>query len=419
MLCEKLYVKNFKTFREIDIDLQKFNVIIGSNAAGKSNFVEIFRFFRDIANHGLDNAISLQGGVDYLRNVQIGNSENFKLRMVFSFEESLQLLLKNPKPLALEIASIEYQLELRFAKRGKGYSITNDRLEIQYKCYELKRDNKKRIRTSEEEIDEITVSIIKNDRSKPKLNVKSINDTDIEITDIFPTYMQSYLKHTSGLLIQKIVPFLPPDINFQEDIVIYDFDPKLLKKASSISGKKDLEEDGSNLAIVLNRINGNKNTKRMFSNLIQDLLPFVNDFNVERFVDKSILFKYREQFSKEYIPSFLMSDGTVNITALLCSLFFQNKPLVIIEEPERNIHPYLLSRTVNMMAEASQNKQIIVTTHNPEIIKNTQLDTIYMISRDTEGFSNIVKPSDSYVVKCFLENEIGIEEIFVQNLLGG
>jgi hypothetical protein len=37
---------------------------------------------RDITNYDLDNAISMQGGVKYLRNINIGSSENFSLEFV-------------------------------------------------------------------------------------------------------------------------------------------------------------------------------------------------------------------------------------------------------------------------------------------------------------------------------------------------
>jgi predicted ATPase len=202
------------------------------------------------------------------------------------------------------------------------------------------------------------------------------------------------------------------------DISIYDFDPKLPKKATPITGKAELEEDGSNLSIVLKNITENKEKRRKLFNLVKEILPFIGNLEVEKFADKSLLFKLQETyFRKEYLPASLISDGTINITALIVALYFEKKPLTIIEEPERNIHPYLISKVVNMMRDASQKKQIIVTTHNPEIVKYAGLDNILLVSRDKEGFSTISRPADKRELKTFLENEIGIEELYVQNLL--
>jgi predicted ATPase len=70
-----------------------------------------------------------------------------------------------------------------------------------------------------------------------------------------------------------------------------------------------------------------------------------------------------------------------------------------------------------MMREASQRKQLIVTTHNPEVVKNADIADVHFVSRDREGFSTITKPADRDDVKGFLQNEIGLEELFVHNLL--
>ncbi|WP_456439167.1 AAA family ATPase, partial [Caldithrix abyssi] len=66
-MITKIDVKNFKSFDHLNIELSNFNVVIGPNASGKSNFVQIFRFLKDIEQLGLENAVSLQGGVEYLR----------------------------------------------------------------------------------------------------------------------------------------------------------------------------------------------------------------------------------------------------------------------------------------------------------------------------------------------------------------
>jgi len=51
----------FKSFEELDIELESFNVLIGANASGKSNFVYNLKFLNDVVKSGSDNAISMQG----------------------------------------------------------------------------------------------------------------------------------------------------------------------------------------------------------------------------------------------------------------------------------------------------------------------------------------------------------------------
>ena len=44
----KLTVENFKSFDKLEVELRPFNIVVGTNASGKSNFLDVFRFLRDI-----------------------------------------------------------------------------------------------------------------------------------------------------------------------------------------------------------------------------------------------------------------------------------------------------------------------------------------------------------------------------------
>ena len=83
MPIQRIHVENFKSFSELDIELSQFHVLIGSNAAGKSNFISIFKFLRDITKHGIINAIAMQGGSEYLQNTNIGSSRDLVIRVVY------------------------------------------------------------------------------------------------------------------------------------------------------------------------------------------------------------------------------------------------------------------------------------------------------------------------------------------------
>jgi predicted ATPase len=200
---------------------------------------------------------------------------------------------------------------------------------------------------------------------------------------------------------------------------VYDIDPKLLKKGVAITGKRDLEEDASNLALVLKNIIGDPEKKRKFSNLLRDVLPFVEDFSVKKFMDISLVLTLRERYAKNHdLPSTSLSDGTMTIFALIIALYFEDKPFIIIEEPVTHIHPFLIGRVITMIKESSGSKQIMITTHSTEVVKHASVEDLLLVSRDTEGFSVVSRPADKEEVRTFLENEIGIEELYIQNLLG-
>jgi len=414
MAIKKIEVTNFKSFDELSVELGNFNVIIGSNASGKSNFVYIFKFLRDIAVYGLNNAISMQGGVEYLRNIKLGSFKELRVKLVL--DNKYGFLIKPDKNSGLigrEVFETTYEFILTFYKRGIGFKVTKDIITQKCRFLRLKR-LKKRVE-KEEIIGEGEIYISQsNDKIKIDLNISE--KLPITEDDIIPPLFKEKLPSNALLLETPI--FTPLNKGFFGEISIYDFDPKLCKKATPITGKAELEEDGSNLPIVLKNIIEQNGEKRKLLNLITHLLPFVNKINVEKFADKSLLFKLQEKYyKKEYIPASLISDGTINITALIIALYFEKKPFVIIEEPERNIHPYLISKIVEFMKDASQNKQIIVTTHNPEFVKWAGLDNLLLVSRENEGFSKIYRPMEKKEILNFLENDIGIDELYIQNLL--
>ena len=129
MAIKRITISNFKSFDKLDIELGKFNILIGANASGKSNFLQIFAFLRDITNHGLDNAISMQGGIAYLRNINIGSSENFSLEVVSDQEYSGILAKGKGKELiGIKVYETNYTFTMKFKKKGLGFEIVEDKL---------------------------------------------------------------------------------------------------------------------------------------------------------------------------------------------------------------------------------------------------------------------------------------------------
>jgi predicted ATP-dependent endonuclease of OLD family len=68
-------------------------------------------------------------------------------------------------------------------------------------------------------------------------------------------------------------------------------------------------------------------------------------------------------------------------------------------------------------AKEEGEKQIFVTTHSPEVIKHAGMENMYLVSRDEDGFSTVTKPAEKEEVAIFLENEMGLDNLFVQGLL--
>jgi predicted ATPase len=390
-----------------------FNILIGSNASGKSNLIQVFIFLRDIAKYGIGNAISLQGGIDYLRNTVIGPSEELSYKIEYTLEERKREVIgvRDHAPIYFEPTNLVYEFSLRFTDTQAGYDVSMDRLQITGEFFGPAMPEQK-----------IGAGCMKLSLEDGEIQYDLVPPPGFVVRDedLFPHLFQKQENPATRLIanIPMNVPGIPPLEWIFRGIKIYDFDPRLLKKAAPMLGKTELEKDGSNLAIVVKGITEDPGRKTAFLNLVRDMLPFVDDIAVEKFLDMSLFMKVKEIYSGKYIPASMISDGTINITALIVALFFEERPVTIIEEPERNIHPALISKLVAMLRDASQKKQIFVTTHNPEMVKHVNIEDITLITRDRNGFSHLSRPVDKQEVRTFLEHEIGIDELFIQDLLG-
>lgn len=420
MPIQQIHVENFKSFSELDIDLARFNVVIGSNAAGKSNFISIFRFLHDIATAGIVNAIAMQGGADYLRNAKIGTSRDLVVRVRYvpeSAPEYVENPGEGPALLGMRACDSWYEFALRFTGHQDEFTIVRDCLEIGCDVSACRRNGVAVVEDSPIGRGKIA---IESENGKIRYSVTIPPGCPLKEEEIIPLFFRNKQLPEKTLLLETIYGFPLPHLDkFFDRIAVYDIDPKLPKKGAVITGKRELDPDGGNLALVLKRILEDPEKKRKFSNLLRDTLPFVEEFSVQKFMDVSLILTLRERYAKDQdLPASSLSDGTIVIFALIIALYFEEKPFIIIEEPVSHIHPFLVGRLIAMMKEASLKKQILLTTHSSEVVRHTGLTDILLISRDNEGFSVVSRPADKEEVRTFLENEIGIEELYIQNLLG-
>ena len=412
MKVKYIKVENFKSFSDEHIEFENFTVILGANASGKSNVISLFRFISNIISSGIDDAISLMGGIEYSVNTSIGKEKPIKIEFLLDVPEKKYVRVLK-KEQGLQIKEMLYSFEILPNKRGSGYRIIKDYCKLNYDVVQVDR-----IKRELEIVDELSVEFSL-DKNKVSSKISSNEGNEKTIQKEFGLGILSRIinEDKGELILNKIDFFMPPSF---KSIKIYDFDPKLIKKTCSFTSIKSLEEDGSNLANVLQGILKTQKGRKKLSYILSECLPFIQEISAVNYnFDKSISFKIKEKYNNKPFYSNFLSDGTVNILALIVSLYFEESSgIAIIEEPERNLHPRLMSKIVEMAKDTSQKKQVIITTHNPEFIKYTDINSILFTQRCEKGFTKISKPVDSEKVIIFLKNELGIEDLFVQDLLG-
>lgn len=69
MYISRIKLYNWKNFRDCEVLLAERCFVIGANATGKSNFLDVLRFLRDIVKlgGGLQLAVNIRGGLKKIR----------------------------------------------------------------------------------------------------------------------------------------------------------------------------------------------------------------------------------------------------------------------------------------------------------------------------------------------------------------
>ena len=129
-----------------------------------------------------------------------------------------------------------------------------------------------------------------------------------------------------------------------------------------------MADDYSNLALVLNDLQNRPGVidtiiekLKLFNDRIEGINTRVNFGMVE--------LRIREKGLAHTIPATRLSDGTLRFLCLLVILCHPNPPpLVCIEEPELGMHPDILATIAELLIEASQRTQLIITTHSDILV---------------------------------------------------
>jgi predicted ATPase len=137
-----------------------------------------------------------------------------------------------------------------------------------------------------------------------------------------------------------------------------------LSDSSGVSESKNLNYDGSNVAGVLQHVGDN-----FFSGPNAWLREIVPGMQVQ--LDKTHNGSFRlsfEQLGKQWY-TLNVSHGTLDALGVIVALHQDPAPsLVVIEEPEANLHPGALAVIADLIQEASERMQVVITTHSPELL---------------------------------------------------
>ncbi|RMG21853.1 MAG: hypothetical protein D6732_26545 [Methanobacteriota archaeon] len=380
-VLESIRVSNYKSIDELHLDLNNINVFIGRNASGKSNLVDIFRFLKDVIQDGIQPAVMQHGGTLGIQNILL-NKKKTSISLFGTFNPNYPI-----KGMPKKSMEFHYELNFQTLKTKKEVRITKERLRL------FDPSSKKK-----------EFEFNRNSQGKVSYQNKEIRGMELP-------------KNISFLQ----VPFDPTLLVFRqaiENIAIFDFNIQWMKEATPIEHTTVLEEDGSNLASVIRSILNDDKKKKKFLHYLNYVLGYITDIGTQNILGSSHILTVKEKYSKEYfVTAPALSEGTLNIIGIIVAIKFQNASIIILEEPERFVHPSVLKKITAILYEEQENKQFLITTHSPELIENTFPENVILVDRDESGSTTVHHPTNNRMVVQFIEDGFTLADLMVDNTL--
>ena len=160
--------------------------------------------------------------------------------------------------------------------------------------------------------------------------------------------------------------------------------------------------DASNLAVIVNTLD-NWGRRREFDDLLKRFFPRIERLSTW-IMGGSVQLLLHETGFDTPIPAARMSDGTLRFIAMLAVLLSpEPPPLVCIEEPELGLHPDAVMLMGDVLKEASERMQLIVTTHSNALVSAFDDRANAIVTCERPGAGTVLRRLDPDALADLLE----------------
>jgi predicted ATPase len=145
-------------------------------------------------------------------------------------------------------------------------------------------------------------------------------------------------------------------------------------------------------------------------------VPKLERVDTDLMADGRLLLQIEDAPFDRPILSIFASDGTLKMLAYLVVLYDPQPPqLVGVEEPENYLYPRLLPELVEECREASARTQLMVTTHSPFFVTGLRPTEVWVLYRDTSGYTNACRAADMTGINEFMSEGALLGELWMEN----
>ena len=355
----KIKINGYKSIKNCEIDLRDINVLIGSNGAGKSNFISAFKLLQAIIDQEL-GIFASTNGISSLFYDGMKVTDKIEMEFFFGYNSyGFSLIPSNDNKLIFDSEFLSYENAATFSHKspyGRGHS----------------------------------ESLWRNGVG---------NNMDI--------YAKSVFENISW----RVYHFHDTSANAR------------VKQSHKVINNVMFQQDAGNLAAFLLRLRNNypKHYQEII-NTIRIIAPFFSDFVlVPDDNSESITLKWRERGCDDTFSVSQLSDGTLRfvcLTTLLLQPIELMPTTIIIDEPELGLHPFAIYIFSEIVKSVSQKKQIIISTQSTELLNCFEPEDVIVVDNN-KGHGSVFKRLSSEELKDWLDLDYSLGDLWNKNVFGG
>lgn len=333
MRIRKITLKNWKNFAQVEAEIRDRVFLVGPNASGKSNFLDAFRFLRDLASTGggFQEAVGRRGGVTAIRCLAARRYPDVAVAVT------------------VEDESIQWDYELSFYQDNRGRPVVR----------------RERVLRAGESLVERPTGEDQNDPTR-------LTQTYLEQVNVNRPF-RALASFFTSIRYLHIVPQLvrEPD--------------RSVGRANDPFGGDFLDQ------VAKTQERTQKARLRRIQEALRVAVPQLQEVELYRDARGTphLRGKYqhwRPQGAWQTEEQF--SDGTLRLMGLLWVTMDREGPL-LLEEPELSLHPGIVRVLPQMLARVQRRtgRQILLSTHSPELLRDEGigLDEVLLLIPQGEG----------------------------------
>ncbi len=357
---EKITIKNFKSIHDQTLQLNGLNVFIGSNGAGKSNLIEVFRFLREIVNQRLNQYTAQKGGADTL--LYFGRKKSRSMEFYLEFEEGNK---SNAYSVTLQSADDDSLFI------GQETAFYHDKAHFPLRAFDL------------------PITFGEKESKLAETNHKCAK----QVMHDFESYRVYHFHDTS------------------------DYAP--VKGTNDVDDNRFLRPHAENLAAFLYWMQEKEPDHfQNIQDIVRQIAPFFGSFKLEpsKLNESKIRLEWTEAGSDTYFNASSLSDGTLRFICLATLLMQPQLPaVVLLDEPELGLHPAAIAILADLLSSAAERTQVIVSTQSVTLINHFEPQSVWAVDRiDNQSVFRHLGQDD---MRDWLD-DYALGELWEKNILG-